>query len=165
MADSTVHSKADTEGKAHQPDVNSLPAETLEFAQKIFDAARSGDSNLVLSAVDAGLPPNLTNAKGNTLLMLAAYAGHTDLTKGLLERGADPNRINDLGQSIVAGAVFKAHNDIVYALMGKGADPRQGTPNAIQAAQMFRQTELMEVLGARDEDLVDVPPAVPSASS
>lgn len=104
-------------------------------------------------------------SEGNTLLMLAAYAGHTDLSKGLLDRGADPNRINDLGQSIVAGAVFKAHNEIVHALMGKGADPRQGTPNAIQAAQMFKRTELMEVLGARDEDLVDIPPVVPPPSS
>ena len=99
---------------------------------------------------------------GNTLLMLAAYAGHTELTKGLLERGADPNRINDLGQSIVAGAVFKGHNEIVYALMAKNADPRGGTPNAIQAAQMFKRTELMDVLGARDEDLVAVPTPLPS---
>jgi len=95
--------------------------------------------------------------------MLAAYAGHTELTKGLLERGGDPNRTNDLGQSIVAGAVFKGYNEIVHALMAKGADPRQGTPNAIQAAQMFKRTELMEILGARDEDLVNVPPSVPTA--
>ncbi|KAF9481501.1 ankyrin, partial [Pholiota conissans] len=136
---------------------STLPADTIAFAHRIFDAARNGDSPLVLSAVDAGLPVNLTNEKGNTLLMLAAYAGHTELTKGLLERGADPNRINDLGQSIVAGAVFKSHNEIVYALMAKQADPRKGTPNAIQAAQMFRRTELMDVLGVRPEDLVDVP--------
>lgn len=64
QAESTVPNNANTEAKAPKPDVNSLPAETLEFAQKIFDAARSGDSVLVLSAVDAGLPPNLTNAKG-----------------------------------------------------------------------------------------------------
>jgi ankyrin repeat protein len=144
-------------------DANSLPPDTIAFAHRMFDAARAGDSNLVLSAVDAGLPPNLTNDKGNTLLMLAAYAGHVELTKGLLERGADPNRTNDLGQSIVAGAVFKMHNDVVHALMAKGADPRSGTPNAIQAAQMFRRAELMEVLGARDEDLVDVPTPLPSS--
>jgi len=95
--------------------------------------------------------------------MLAAYAGHTELVKGLLERGADPNRTNDLGQSIVAGAVFKMHNDIVHALMAKGADPRAGIPNAIQAAQIFRRAELMEVLGAREEDLVDVPTPLPGS--
>ncbi|KAF8175796.1 ankyrin repeat-containing domain protein [Pholiota molesta] len=151
-----------TDTQKNVPDVASLPSDTIAFAHRIFDAARNGDSTLVLSAVDAGLPANLTNDKGNTLLMLAAYAGHTDLTKGLLERGADPNRINDLGQSIVAGAVFKSHTEIVHALMAKQADPRLGTPNAIQAAQMFRRTELMDVLGARPEDLVDVPTPLPS---
>lgn len=94
--------------------------------------------------------------------MLAAYAGHTELVKGLLERGGDPNRINDLGQSIVAGAVFKGHTEIVRALMEKGADPRSGTANAIQLARMFKRTELYDVLGARDEDFVDVPPPIPT---
>lgn len=97
--------------------------------------------------------------------MLAAYAGHTELAKGLLERGGDPNRTNDLGQSIVAGAVFKGHDEIVHALIAKGADPRQGTPNAIQAAHMFRRTELMELLGARDEDLISAPTPPPAAGS
>lgn len=136
----------------------------------------------MLSAVDAGLPVDLTNDKGqkanlslilanmhprtgNTLLMLAAYAGHTDLTKGLLERGADPNRVNDLGQSIIAGAVFKGHNEIVNALMAKQADPRLGTPNAIQAAHMFKRTELTDVLGTRDEDLNAVPTPLPTGGN
>ncbi len=92
-----------------------LPSDTLDFARRMFEAARNGDTSLILSAVDAGLPVNLTNDKGqaqipfprygmtymsmhagNTLLMLAAYAGHTELTKGLLERGADPNRSTTL---------------------------------------------------------------------
>ncbi|KAF8889407.1 hypothetical protein CPB84DRAFT_1826578 [Gymnopilus junonius] len=71
-------------------DVKSLPQDTLDFARRMFEAAREGDSTLLLSAIDAGLPANLTNEKGNTLLMLAAYAGHTDLAKGLLEKGGDP---------------------------------------------------------------------------
>ena len=147
----------------------------------MFEAARTGDSTLLLSAVDSGLPVNLTNDKGvshipkisivsfivwpgNTLLMLAAYAGHTELTKGLLDRGADPNRINDLGQSIIAGAVFKSHNDIVHALMDKGADPRLGTPNAVQAAYMFERNDLMAVLGAQESDFKGVPPPISAAT-
>ncbi|KAH9475091.1 Putative ankyrin repeat protein [Psilocybe cubensis] len=151
------------ESNSSKPDVNSLPQETIDFARRIFDACRNGDTELVLAAIDAGLPANLTNDKGNTLLMLAAYAGHTELAKGLLDRGGDPNRTNDLGQSIVAGAVFKGHDEIVRALVAKGADSRQGTPNAIQAAQMFRRTDLMELLGARDEDLVKIPTPPPAA--
>ncbi|KAG6879721.1 hypothetical protein C0992_012324 [Termitomyces sp. T32_za158] len=129
----------------------------------MFEAARGGNAELLLAAVDAGLPVNLTNDKGNTLLMLAAYAGHIELTKELLKRGADPNRTNDLGQSIVAGAVFKAHDDIVRALLEKGADPRAGTPNAIQAAHMFGRKGLMEALGTREGDIGSEVPTPPSA--
>lgn len=164
-----------------KPDVSTLPAETLEFAHRMFDAARSGDSAILLQAIEKGLPLNLTNDKGilisysfhlyltcsfllvgNTLLMLAAYAGHTDLAKSLLSRGADPNCLNDLGQSIIAGAVFKAHDDVVHALMEKGADPRLGTPNAIQTAYMFGRTELMEVLGMKEDDVGAEVPTPPS---
>lgn len=143
----------------------------------MFDAAREGNSELLLQAVDAGLPPNLTNSKGafppiaigndmtydalrpgNTLLMLAAYAGHAELTKGLLQRKADPNRLNDLGQSIIAGAVFKAHDEVVRILVEAGADPRTGKPTALEAAHMFGRKELMGILGAKEGDIgADVP--------
>ncbi|KAJ3560459.1 hypothetical protein NP233_g10827 [Leucocoprinus birnbaumii] len=139
-------------------DVNDLPPDTLAFAERIFEAARTGDSELLLSAVDAGLPVNLTNHKGNTLLMLAAYAGQTSLVNELLKRNADPDRLNDLGQSIIAGAVFKAHDDIVKALVEKNANPRIGTPTAIQTALMFGRTDILDMLGATEEDRkVDVP--------
>lgn len=41
-----------------------LPPETVEFAQRMFDAARSGDTALLSQAIDSGLPANLTNEKG-----------------------------------------------------------------------------------------------------
>ena len=42
-----------------------LPPDTIEFAHRMFDAARNGDSPLLLAAVDAGLPINLTNPQGS----------------------------------------------------------------------------------------------------
>jgi len=129
----------------------------------MFDAARNGDSELLLQAVDAGLPINMTNDKGNTLLMLAAYAGHNELVDGLLARKADPDSLNDMGQSIVAGAVFKGHDEIVRTLMKAGANPRLGKPTAIEAAHMFNKKELMEVLGAKDSDVGQEVPTPPSA--
>ena len=130
-----------------------LPTETLEFAHRMFDAARNGDSELLLQAIDAGLPVNMTNDKGNTLLMLVAYAGHNELVGNLLARNADPNRLNDMGQSIIAGAVFKGHEGVVRTLMKAGADPRLGKPTAIEAAHMFNKKDLMEILGAKDSDI------------
>jgi hypothetical protein len=37
---------------------------TVDFAHRMFDAARTGDSTPLLQAVDGGLPVNLTNSKG-----------------------------------------------------------------------------------------------------
>ncbi|KAF8129900.1 ankyrin repeat-containing domain protein [Boletus edulis] len=144
---------------------SSLPPDTIDFAHRMFDAARTGNEPLLLQAIDAGLPINLTNAQGNTLLMLVAYAGHTSLTRSLLARHADPNRLNDRGQSIVAGAVFKAHDEIVRDLVAAGADPRLGTPTAIQTAHMFGRKDLMEVLGAKEGDVGEDVPTPPSALS
>ncbi|KAK0441195.1 ankyrin [Desarmillaria tabescens] len=143
----------------------SLPSATIEFAHRMFDAARNGDASVLVPAINAGLPPNLTNPDGNTLLMLAAYAGHHALAKELISLGADPNRLNDRGQSIVAGAVFKGHGDTVKVLVDAGADPRAGKPTAIEAAYMFGRKDLMEVLGAKDGDISeDVPRPVAELS-
>lgn len=41
-----------------------LPKETLDFAHRMFDAARTGNSELLLAAVDAGLPVDMMNDDG-----------------------------------------------------------------------------------------------------
>ncbi|TBU23331.1 ankyrin [Dichomitus squalens] len=143
------------------PTVQSIPPETLDFAHRMFDAARDNNAELLLQAVDAGLPPNLTNDKGNTLLMLAAYNGHANLVKELIKKGADANRVNDQGQSPLAGAVFKGYDDVVRILYESGADPRSGTPTAIQTARLFKKDILLNVMGATKEDLEEPVPAIP----
>jgi hypothetical protein len=47
-------------------------AGTLAFAHRMFDPARSGATGELSGYVAAGLPANLTNDKGDTLLILAA---------------------------------------------------------------------------------------------
>ncbi|KAL4248984.1 Ankyrin repeat-containing domain superfamily protein [Abortiporus biennis] len=143
------------------PRSGELPAETIQFAHRMFDAARNGDVPLLKTALEARLPINLTNQQGNTILMLAAYAGHTELTKLLISRGADVNRPNDRGQSPLAGAVFKGYDEIVKALVAGGANPREGQPTAIQTARMFKRQDLLEILGATDEDLQEQVPLIP----
>ncbi|WP_293785407.1 ankyrin repeat domain-containing protein, partial [uncultured Aeromicrobium sp.] len=48
----------------------------VELAHQLFDLARRGDTERLVAYVDAGAPVDLTDAQGNTLLMLAAYHGH-----------------------------------------------------------------------------------------
>ncbi|MFD7021917.1 ankyrin repeat domain-containing protein [Promicromonospora sukumoe] len=103
---------------------------------QVFDLARQG-ADVLLDLVDAGLPVELADQAGNTLLMLAAYHGHATLTAGLAERGADVNRLNGNHQAPLAGAVFKNEPDVVRVLVEHGADPDAGTPSARATAQMF----------------------------
>lgn len=131
------------------PDEPPHDPEVLQLAAKIFDLARRGDQDTIAAYVDAGVPPNLSNDSGDTLVMLAAYHGHAPAVRALLERGADPDRVNDRGQTPLAGAVFKGEDEVVRALLDGGADPSAGTPSAIDTARMFGKDELLELFGAR----------------
>ncbi|MCX4402138.1 ankyrin repeat domain-containing protein [Streptomyces sp. NPDC059837] len=122
--------------------------EVVELATKIFDLARRGEAEALVAYVDAGVPANLTNDRGDSLLMLAAYHGHAEAVRALLERGAEADRINDRGQTPLAGAVFKGEEAVIRALLDGGADPAAGTPSAVDTARMFGKTELLELFGA-----------------
>ncbi|WP_342670481.1 ankyrin repeat domain-containing protein [Haloglycomyces albus] len=89
--------------------------------------------------LDAGLPIDLVNGSGDSLLMLAAYHGHPATVRALIARGADVNKLNDRGQSPLAGAVFKDYGEVVTVLLGHGADPEAGSPNAKEIAGMFNR--------------------------
>ncbi|QGV81692.1 ankyrin repeat domain-containing protein [Streptomyces ficellus] len=123
--------------------------EVIELASKVFDLARQGDAEALAAYVDAGVPANLTNDKGDCLVMLAAYHGNEDAVTALLARGADPNRVNDRGQTPIAGAVFKGEDGVVRALLAAGADPEAGTPSAVDTARMFGKTHLLELFASR----------------
>jgi uncharacterized protein len=111
--------------------------ELVEFATRLFDLARTGETPTLAAYLDGGVPANLSNDKGDTLLMLAAYHGHAETVRALLDRGADPSRANDRGQSPLAGAVFKKEPEVVRLLLEAGADPQAGAPSALDAARMF----------------------------
>jgi ankyrin repeat protein len=121
--------------------------EALALAHTLFQAAREGDSALLRAYLDAGAPATLTNAAGDSLLMLAAYHGHAQTVQLILEHGADADTANDRGQTPLAGAAFKGYVDVARVLLDAGADPDAGSPSARAAAQMFARTEILNLLG------------------
>ena len=134
-----VHAAAEaTEG--HDDDA-------LALAHMLFEAAREGNDALLGAYLDAGAPATMTNAAGDSLLMLAAYHGHAGTVELLLQHGADANTANDRGQTPLAGAAFKGYTDVARVLLGAGADPDAGAPSARAAAQMFARTEILDLLG------------------
>lgn len=133
-------------GPAPQSEEPAHDPELLQFAAKVFDLARQGQAETLAAYVDAGVPVNLSNEKGDSLLMLAAYHGHPETVRALLARGADPDRVNDRGQTPIAGAVFKGEEEVVRALLSAGADPNAGRPSAVETARLFERTALLPLL-------------------
>lgn len=118
--------------------------EAVEFAHQMFDLARDGHAEQFAEYVEAGVPAELTDSDGNTLLMLAAYHGNAGTVQELVRLGSDVNRLNDRGQSPLAGAVFKGEDLVVSVLLGAGADPDAGQPSARATARMFGKPGLFE---------------------
>ena len=123
-----------------------LDAETLAFAHRMFDLAREGQANELAAYLDAGLPVNLTNDKGDTLLILAAYRGQPGTVRALLDRGADTERTNDRGQTALAAATFRRSAETVSALLNADADASHRTPSAIETATFFKLPDMLELL-------------------
>jgi hypothetical protein len=45
-----------------------IPPEAIEFATRMYNAAREGQLDIFKEALPAGLPANLTNDKGDSLV-------------------------------------------------------------------------------------------------
>jgi ankyrin repeat protein len=136
---------------------STLPPEALDLATKLFDLARTGTTSPLQSYISAGIPPNLTNASGDTLLMLASYHGHAETAKMLLDAGADANVLNARGQSPIAGAVFKGYDEVVRVLWKGGADIMAGQPNAVDCARMFKRGNCLKLFGVEGGEGGEIP--------
>ena len=115
----------------------------VELGNWLLDRARLGEAERLADYADHGMPVDLTDAKGNTLLMLAAYHGHAATVAALVERGADVDRRNHRDQSPVAGALFKGEDAVVRTLVAAGADLDAGTPSGRATAAMFERQDLL----------------------
>ncbi|MEU5622465.1 MULTISPECIES: ankyrin repeat domain-containing protein [Streptomyces] len=119
------------------------PEQTERVVAIAMDLAREGRTKQLVEFVAHGLPVDVRDPAGNTLLMLAAYHGHADSVRTLVRHGADPDLRNDRDQSPIAGALFKGADDVVTVLLEAGADLDSGTPTARAAAAMFGRDHLL----------------------
>lgn len=130
---------------ANQP-VPELSDEELAFLHSTFDLARQGEAEKLLALVEEGLPVDLTDHKGDSLLILACYNGHNDLSRALVERGASVDRLNDQGQSALTCAVFRQNAELTRFLLESGADPKRGPQNALAVTEMFDLPAMRELI-------------------
>ncbi len=127
-------------------------AEELRYAelqQLALDQARLGETIPLEAMIRAGMPINLADAKGNTLLMLACYHGQLETARMLLQAGAEPDRRNDRGQTPLGGVAFKGETQIVSLLLQHGADPdadNGGGMTPIMFASLFGRMNVVDQL-------------------
>ena len=73
---------------------------------RLIEAARSGNSPLMLSLLEGGADPDDTDANGVTALIMASSAGQIEAVRLLLEAGADATRKDDHGYDAYHAAMF-----------------------------------------------------------
>lgn len=118
------------------------------------EIARRDNAEVLAVFLDAGLDPDLRDAKGHTLLMVAAYNDAAATTELLLARGASPDAPGPAGTPLM-GLAFKGHADRALDLLAAGADPNVQNPSgasALHFAAMFRQEAVAEALLAGGAD-------------
>lgn len=146
-------------GKSTKTAPTLSPSEEQRYAelQKMaLDLARWGRTDELRHMIAAGMPVNLSDEKGQSLLMLASYNGRLATTQMLLENGAEPDRRNDRGQTPLGGVAFKGYADIAEVLIEYGADihaDNGGGMAPVHYAAMFGNFNVVQVLKKHGAEL------------
>jgi ankyrin repeat protein len=88
--------------------------------EDLLRAAELGDATGVEGMVAKGMDPNTADAKGNTLLMIAAREGHKDVVWALVRRKANANRRNQYGDTALMIASLRGDREIARMLIEFG---------------------------------------------
>jgi len=126
-------------------------APSAEVVQGVFDLARDGLTGPLGEMLDAGVPVNMTNSNGDSLLIVATYSQHLDTVTELLRRGADTSVVNAMGQTALACAVFRNNEDLLRVLLDADADPLLGANPAAAIADQFGLSRMREVIESYDQ--------------
>ena len=120
-----------------------------------LDFARTGKTEDLKAMLQAGMPVNLCDHKGNSLIMLASYNGNLETTSMLLDFGAEVDKKNDRGQTPLAGVCFKGYFDIAKILVEAGANIHENNglgTTPLMFATIFGNTQIVEYLNKQDKN-------------
>lgn len=101
-----------------------------------FDAARTGNTELLRTFHEAGIPLDQEDNKGYSALILSAYAGHKDSVNYLIDAGANTCHKDKQGRTALMGAIFKGEFQITRWLIAQSCDVNTAS-NSGQTAAMF----------------------------
>jgi ankyrin repeat protein len=145
-----VHAKSESWTQMEAVSPHGVPDYNREIpygkTTALMFAARSGDVASARLLVDAGANVNDLDARGISVVTLAAHSGFLDLVEFLLDKGADPNR-SDAGFTPLHEAIMRRDEPLVRALLKHGADPQARvqtwTPTRRQSSDFHFEPELV----------------------
>ena len=120
-----------------------------------LDFARTGKTQDLEAMLQVGMPVNLCDHKGNSLIMLASYNGNLETTIMLVDFGAEVDKKNDRGQTPLAGVCFKGYFDIAKILVEAGANIHENNglgTTPLMFATIFGNTQIVEYLNKQDKN-------------
>jgi uncharacterized protein len=109
-------------------------------------AARAGDLASAKLLVAAGANVNDQDARGVSVVVLAAHSGFRELVEFLIDKGADPNN-STAGFTALHEAIMRRDEPLVRTLLSRGADPharlQTWTPTRRQSSDYHFEPELV----------------------
>lgn len=93
-----------------------------ELIDIFFDAAKTGNQEVITEFLKNGFPVDIRNQAGYTALIMASYYGQLDTVKTLIEYGADRCARDDKGNTALMGAMFKLEWAVVKQLRKTDCD-------------------------------------------
>jgi ankyrin repeat protein len=120
-----------------------------DFLEDLVASIERDDKLGVMRALSQGLPVDVMDSNGNTMLMHAAKGGRVKVTKYLLDSGADPNIMTMSGATSLMLAVQGGHVSTVAALVKMHADPNlrgPGVPPTLTYGAAVGNAEIMQML-------------------
>jgi len=132
-----------TPSRPNNANHESQPNKDIDLATHLFNLARTGATSHLQTYISAGIPVDMSDTSGDTLLTVAAFHGHAMTVSMPLSKGADPNVVNDSGHTIITGAIYMGHTVVAKVLRKGGADIHKGRPTAIDCCLMFNRISLL----------------------
>ncbi len=118
-----------------------------------LDFARYNNFDELQKMLEAKMPVDLQDTKGNSLLMLATYNGAYECAKLLIKHGASVDLKNDKGQTPLAGVCFKGNLEMVKLLVENGANIHENNglgTTPVMFASMFGHIKIVEYLNKQN---------------
>jgi ankyrin repeat protein len=121
-----VHARSETWSQVMAVPPHSNPANRQDVPHggntALTFAARVGDLSSARMLVNAGADIDDADARGASVMVLAAHSGFVDLVEFVLDEGADPNAA-EAGFSALHLAIMRRDENLGRQLLDHGADP------------------------------------------